>query len=226
MIECTQKWHKTFKGGYVGVLLIAGINNRKCSTALEDKKIKLESRLRETFKEFSRKDFQELDVLKAYRAYYKQFGNTYHVQAQLESVVHKGRSLPNVSPLVDANFMAELDSLVLTAGHDADLLKSPVLIDASVGDEMFTQMNAKEKQVKANDMIMRDGEGVVCTILLGQDKRTAISPETKRALYVAYAPKGVPKDLVLKQLELIQDYVLLFAPAATIELKKLYIAGG
>lgn len=65
----------------------------------------------------------ELEVLKAYRAFYKAFGQTYHVQLQLESVVHKGKSLPSVSLLVDANFMAELKTLVLTTGHDADRLE-------------------------------------------------------------------------------------------------------
>ena len=226
MIECTAKWHSTFEGGHVGVLLLSEINNSAPSSALNAKKLELESRLREEYAHFSRQDFFEIEVLKAYRNYYKLFGNTYHVQGQLESVVHKGKSLPSVSPLVDANFVAELDSLVLTAGHDADLLEPPLFIDATQDGEAFTQMNGKEKQLKVNDMMMRDAKGIVCTILYGQDKRTPISPKTKRALYVSYAPAGVKKEDVQKQLELIRQNVLLFAPAAVTEMLEIHAAQG
>lgn len=225
-IRCTNKWHSSFNGGHVGVLLIGPVDNTKRKTQLDSKKRELELFLRETYAGFTRQDYLKVAVLKAYRDYYKQFGNSYHVQGQLESVVHKGKSLPNVSPLVDANFVAELDSLVLTAGHDADLLEAPLLIDATSSTEVFTQMNGKERQLKDNDMMMRDAKGIICTILLGQDKRTAISETTKRALYVAYAPAGVPKESVEKQLELIEEHVLLFAPEAAVELKELYSARG
>src|SRR5262245_24144930 len=62
----------------------------------------------------------------AYVRYYKRFSKTYHVQLQLESIVLKRKSLPSVSPLVDANFTAEVETLVLTAGHDAQKLERRV----------------------------------------------------------------------------------------------------
>lgn len=108
----------------------------------------------------------------------------------------KKRALPNVSPLVDANFMAEMDTLVLTAGHDADLLSNPVRIDVTKEDDAFVQINGKTTQLKPDDMMMADGKGIVCTIIYGQDQRTPISPATRRALYVAYAPAGVAKEKV------------------------------
>ncbi|MCP5100695.1 MAG: hypothetical protein GY943_34535, partial [Chloroflexi bacterium] len=122
-IEVTDRWHNTFPGGHVGVLLMGNVDNAKRTTPLDAKKREVESRLREQFAGYSRADFLELPILKAYRTYYKKFNKTYHVQLQLESVVQKGKSLPNVSPLVDANFAAELETLVLTAGHDVDLLE-------------------------------------------------------------------------------------------------------
>ena len=225
-IETAERWHVTFPGGHVGVLLVGNVDNTKRSTPLDARKREVEARLRERYAGFSRDDFLELETLKAYRDFYKRFGNTYHVQGQLESVVHKGKSLPNVSPLVDANFTAELGTLVLTAGHDADLLKSPLTIDATQGGETFTQMNSSEKSLKADDMMMADAQGIICTILYGQDKRTPISPKTRRALYVAYAPAGVPKEEVMRQLESIRENVLLFAPEAEVEGLELFTARG
>ena len=225
-VETTERWHATFPGGHVRVLLIGNVANTKRSTPLDAQKREVEARLRERYADFSRDDFLGLETLKAYRDYYKRFGNTYHVQGQLESVVHKGKSLPNVSPLVDANFTAELETLVLTAGHDADLLEEPLTIDATKGGEAFTQMNGSKRSLKADDMMMSDAEGIICTILYGQDKRTHISPKTRRALYVAYAPVGVPREEVTRQLELIRENVLLFAPDAEVEGLELYTARG
>ena len=223
-IKVTDRWRETFPGGHVGVLLVRNVDNTGDATLLDERKRETESRLREKFAGFSRGDFLELGVLKAYRDYYKPFDQTYHVQGQLESVVRKGKPLPNVSPLVDANFAAELETLVLTAGHDADLLEAPLSIDATQGGETFTQMNGSERLLKPNDMMMSDAQGVVCTILYGQDARTPISPDTRRALYVAYAPSGVPKTLVRGQLEAVHRNILLFAPEAEVEGLDIYAA--
>ncbi|OGA49985.1 MAG: hypothetical protein A3G25_00375 [Betaproteobacteria bacterium RIFCSPLOWO2_12_FULL_63_13] len=69
--------------------------------------------------------------MSAYDRYYKRFNKTYHVQLQVESIVLKGKSVPNVSPLVDANFVAEIETLVRTAGHDAAKLQGLISIDVS-----------------------------------------------------------------------------------------------
>ncbi len=223
-INVTDRWHETFPGGHAGVLLVGGVDNTKRKTPLDVRKRDIETRLRETFAGFTRADFLEVGILKAYRNLYKRFGNTYHVQLQLESVVQKGKSLPNVSPLVDANFAAELETLVLTAGHDADLLTAPLTLDAAGGGETFTVMNAQVKTLKPGDMMMTDASGVICTIICGQDARTPISEVTRRALYVAYAPPGVPVESVERQLESVHKNILLFAPEAEVELLEVYTA--
>ncbi|MBE9100357.1 phenylalanine--tRNA ligase beta subunit-related protein [Vacuolonema iberomarrocanum] len=223
-VEVTDRWHQHFSGGHVGLLLIGTVDNAKRETPLDQKKREIELRLRETFASYSRKDLLGLEVLSAYRQYYKQFGNTYHVQLQLESIVHKGKALPNVSPLVDANFAAELETLILTAGHDADLLVPPLIIDAAQGTESFVQMSGAEKTLKPNDAMMSDVKGIVCTIIYGQDQRTPISPSTCRALYVAYAPPGIATAMVQQQLDAIRDNVLLFAPNAQVEMMEIYSA--
>jgi DNA/RNA-binding domain of Phe-tRNA-synthetase-like protein len=183
-IEVTDRWHETFPGGHVGMLLIGNVDNSRRTTALDRRKREIESRLREKFAGCSRTELRELEVLQAYREYYRQFNKTYHVLLQLESVVQKGKSLPDVSPLVDANFAAELETLILTAGHDADLLEAPVTIDATEGGREFVQMNGTVRTLKPDDMMMSDGKGIICTIIYGQGKRTPISPDTRRALWL------------------------------------------
>jgi len=223
-IYVSDGWKDAFPGAHIGLLLVGKVDNSRRPTALDEHKTAVTSRLRARFAGYGRSELQELDVLKAYKNYYKQFNKTYHVQLQLESIVLKGRSLPNVNPLVDANFAAEMESMLLTAGHDADLLVQPVRIDVSKGDEEYIQLNGEQKTLKASDMMMADAEGVVCTVIYGQDARTPISPRTSRALYVAYVPPGIDAEVVNQHLEMIRENVLLFAPGAVTEYQAVHNA--
>ena len=208
----------------IGLLELSGVENTRPSPKLNERKQETEARLKERYKGFVRQDFLSLPVMAAYDQYYKRFNKTYHVQLQVESIVLKGKNLPNVSPAVDANFMAEVDTLVLTAGHDAAKLYGLISIDVSREGDFITQMNGNYKAIRAGDMIMRDAKGVCCSIIYGQDARSPISPETSRALFVAYAPAGVPAGLVDKQLQEIEGNVQLFSQTAKVEQHRLLSA--
>jgi len=216
-VVATDEWRTAHPGAQIGILEISGVDNSQPAPALDQEKRAIEARLREKYAGFSRDDFLNLPVLQAYHRYYRKFGYTYHVLLQLESVVHKGKSLPNVSPLVDANFAAELETLILTAGHDVAQLEAPVMIDvARVGDEI-TQMGGNRKDVPVGDMVMRDAQGIACTILRGQDNRSPVSKGTSHVLYVSYVPEGVSEQHVRAQLEAMEKHVRLFAPGCRLE---------
>ncbi len=210
-ITVTPEWKSVYPGAQIGILEIAGVNNTLKSELLKAEKRALEARLQAHYSDYSRRDFLALPVMAAYERYYRRFDKTYHVLLQLESVVIKGKNLPEVSPLVDANFVAELDTLVLTASHDVALFQPPLLIDVShLGDE-FIRMNGIPKQLPPGDMVMRDSQGVTCTILYGQDNLSPITASTTHALYVAYAPPGVGVENVQAQLDAIEKNIQLFS---------------
>jgi DNA/RNA-binding domain of Phe-tRNA-synthetase-like protein len=142
----------------------------------------------------------------------------------VESIAHKGKKLPHVSPLVDANFMAEVETFVLTAGHDVSKLHEPVVIDVSREGDYITQMHGANKSIRVGDMVMRDADGVSCSVLYGQDNRSLIMPDTDHVLYVAYAPSDVSADVVASQLQKIEEYVRLFSPNAFVEQNQLLVA--
>jgi DNA/RNA-binding domain of Phe-tRNA-synthetase-like protein len=223
-VTATGDWYAAHRGGHVGLLEIAGIGQPQKSTELEARKRETEARLRDRYQGFVRQDFNALPVIAAYAQYYRRFGKTYHVQLQLESIVLKGKSLPSVSPLVDANFAAELETLVLTAGHDVAKLAPLVTIDVSRDGDEMVQMNGTVKALYAGDMIMRDAGGVACSVIYGQDNRSPISPATSHVLYVAYAPAGVGAAAVEAQLRAIEANVRLFCPLAALEQRRLIAA--
>lgn len=224
-ITTTPNWQKTFPGGHVGALLLGGIDNTPRATPLDDWKRTLVKTLRTRYAGFTRANLLEIPTLQAYKTYYRQFSKTYHVQLQLESVLHKSKSLPRVSPLVDANFAAELETLLLSAGHDADALKWPIVIDATAGTEDYVLLGGKGQRTKARDMAMWDEGGVVCTIVYGQDWRTPITPQTRRVLYVTYAPPGIGETAVARHHQTLINNVRRFAARATIEQDVIFSAG-
>ena len=220
-ISATDEWRATHPGAVIGLLELSGAVNTQPSAQLEGRKREAEARLRAAYQGFARQDFLLLPVMAAYEQYYKRFKKTYHVQLQVESIVLKGKNLPNVSPLVDSNFVAEVETFILTAGHDAERLQGSVHIDVSHEGDAITQMSGASKPMYAGDMVMRDASGVCCSIIYGQDNRSPISSETTRVLYVAYAPTGVPAQTVEAQLRKIEANVRLFCPEAVTEQRRL-----
>jgi DNA/RNA-binding domain of Phe-tRNA-synthetase-like protein len=131
LISATDEWRIAHPRAIIGLLELSGVENTHSSPKLDERKRETEAHLRERYNGFSRQDFLALPVMSAYERYYKRFNKTYHVQLQVESIILKGKSLPNVSPLVDANFFAEVETFVLTAGHDAAKLQGSISIDVS-----------------------------------------------------------------------------------------------
>lgn len=216
-VFATLAWHSAHPGAVIGLLELSGITQPETSQLLEQRKWEVESRLRERYQGSTRKDIAAHPVMTAYIQYYKRFRKTYHVLLQAESVALKNKNLPAVCPLVDAAFVSEMETFTLTAGHDVSRLQPPILIDVSLEDEQMVQMDGTVKVIKAGDMVMRNAEGISCSILYGQCKRSPITADTSHVLYVVYAPQGVPMESVQAQMQGIEANIRLFSPNAIVE---------
>lgn len=224
IISATDEWRSSHPGAIIGLLELSDVENTDVALLLDQRKRETEARLRENYAGFTRQDLVSLPVMSAYKEYYKRFKKTYHVQLQVESIVLKGKNLPNISPLVDANFIAEVETFILTAGHDVAKLHGPISIDASHEGDQMTQMNGNNQSLRTGDMVMKDAEGISCTIIYGQDQRSPISAKTSHVLYVAYAPAGVPAEAVESQLQKIEAIIRVFCPEAITEQSRLLYA--
>jgi DNA/RNA-binding domain of Phe-tRNA-synthetase-like protein len=224
MVEITEtdRWRAAFPGGSVGVLILGNVTNPSGHDGLNERKAALEQELRDRYGGMTRPELRELPVLRAYADYYRRFDKTYHVQLQLESVVLKGKPIPSVAALVEAMFMAELKNQLLTAGHDLAAVVPPVTIDVATEPTMYTLANGKPGELKVGDMVMRDAEGVICSVIYGQDQRTRLTPATGDAMFVVYAPAGIDLDAVRAHMDDITDYVRLFAPSAAVHRRDVY----
>lgn len=214
MINVTDRWRTIYPDAHAGVLLMSAVANPQKSEDLERQKRELEGDLRDRFSGKDRGFLNALPVVQAYNDFYKAYKKTYHLFLQLESVVLKDKPIPRTASLVEAMFMAELKNLILTAGHDGDVLQFPIRVDVATGLEQYTRINGREQKLKEGDMFMADQGGVISSVIYGPDRRTRIKKDTRKALFAAYAPAGIETSIVRKHLIDIESNVKLITPQA------------
>ena len=222
MFEITSAWKSIFRDAHVGVLVMRDVTNPAHHPELEKRKAELEEQLRAQFSGQDRAALSMQPVLQAYTSYYKRFKKSYHVQLQLESIAWKGKSIPSVSTLVESMFMAEMKNMLLTAGHDLDVLQFPLTLDVAKGTERYTLMRGDEQVLKPDDMFISDQNGVISSIIYGPDQRTQITPATRNVIFTVYAPAGIEPSAVEKHLEDMREYVSIVAPQAQVEMLQVF----
>lgn len=208
-----------------GMLAMRDVANPRHHVAIDQLASELESELRARFAGQDRAAILATPPLPAYATYYRRFGQRYHVGMQLESVALKGKPLPRVAALVEAMFIAELRHGILTAGHDLDEVTMPITLGVGTGAESFTTPNGEMAAVKDGDVYTAAVEGVLSAIITGPSAQARITGTTTAALFVVYAPPGVPQALVEKHLDEIEANARLIAPQATTESRLVIVAG-
>jgi len=173
-----------------GSLIVKNVPNRKKHEALEEWKREAEKKIREVYV-----DVDEDSMIQRYNAYFKRWGKTYPIEFQIKTV-KGGSKFPQVSVLVDSMFVAELRNRILTSGHDLDAIQGDLTFDVSEEGERYLMLNGKEQELKENDVILRDEEGILGSILYGPAKRTSITLGTRNALYFAWCPYGMGDELI------------------------------
>ncbi|HEU0113308.1 MAG TPA: hypothetical protein VFQ80_01455, partial [Thermomicrobiales bacterium] len=106
-------WRAAPAGSGVGAIALAGAANPAGEATIAALADRLEADLRSRYGALDRAALLASEPYAAYAAWYRRFGQRYHVALQLESVVKKGKSLPRVAALVEAMFLAELDHGIL-----------------------------------------------------------------------------------------------------------------
>ena len=222
MFEPTSAWKSTYPEAHAGVLVMRAVSNPAHHPVLESQKAALEQELRAQFSGQDRAAIASHPILRAYAEYYRQFKKTYHIQLQLESIVLKGKSIPSVGALVEAMFMAEMKDMLLTAGHDLDVLHLPLSLDVATGAEQYTLLRGGQQVLKTGDMMISDQVGVISSIVHGPDQRTQITADTRNIIFTVCAPPGINEQAVAQHLQGIKENVMLFAPQAQVELFQIY----
>lgn len=189
-INLTLDLKKKYPSSIFGSLIIRDFQNRKRDGTLEEQKRDLERKIRE--------DYVEVDkdcMISYYNTYFKMWNKTYPIEFQINTIKSGGK-FPQVSVLVDSMFIAELKSRILTSGHDLDEIQGDLNFDVSEGGERYLKINSQEQKLKKNDVVLKDREGILASILYGPARRTSITLKTINVLYFAWCPYAMDKDII------------------------------
>jgi len=173
-----------------GCLTVRDTPNTRNIGALEERKRLLERQIRDNYPAV-----EEDNVVQSYATYFKRWGKTYPVEFQIKTL-KKGGRFPQISALVDCMFMAEIKNRILTSGHDADALSGDLIFDVSSEGEPYVKLNGEEQRLKRGDVVLRDDEGILASVLYGPARRTSISPTTRNAQYFAWCPHEMGEELI------------------------------
>jgi DNA/RNA-binding domain of Phe-tRNA-synthetase-like protein len=218
----SPNWQTSGTQAVMGVLAVRGLSNPMPGGEFDKLRAELELELRRRYAGFDRAALKALPAIKAYDEFYKRFKKTYHLLLQLESIL-EGRPIPSGDALVSAMFMAELEDLLLTAGHDLERIRGLVQFDVAQGAERYERMNGESQQLKAGDLYSADEAGVLSSVIYGPDRRTRITPTTTSALFTTYGVPGIDREQVQIHLKRLHDFIVILSPGA--ELLQLAILG-
>jgi len=205
---------EAYTGWRVALMEIEALGPRTRTPELEAEARRVEDGLRKRLGGKSRKELATIHPLDAYSDHFERWGKAYPVLIQAEAIASKGRRLEMPDPLVLAMFAAELDGLLLTAAHDSNALRPPLVLDEADGRRPMPTLGGAEKTPPVGDLVMRDSEGIVASVLLGPDSRTSVSPSTSRSLFVVYAPFAISEAELAAGLDRVAATVRLACPGA------------
>ena len=214
LLTVAPRWREQHPGASVGMLAMRGVTNPASHDQINAVAAELEGAVRGAYGAMERSELRATPPLPAYAAYYKRWGQRYHVAMQFESVAQKGKPVPRVAALVESMFIAELRNRLLTAGHNLDRLTLPVQLSSGAG-ETYAAPNGAEQTVKDGDMFIADADGhVLSAIITGPSDFARIGPGTTAALFYVYAPPGVEMAMIEAHLDEIERNVRVIAPNA------------
>ena len=193
---------------------VSGVGADTARTRLDALKEAGTARLKARHGQYERAAFVRSEPVCRYVGYYKRFKKTYPVLQQLESILLKGRGIPDAGAPVEAMFLAEVKNLLLTAGHDLDKIEGDLTVGLSAGTESCRGISGQERRLTAGDLYLSDEGGVLSSVLDGPDHRTRITDATRNVLYFVYGVDGVTEAQIRAHLEDIRACLAAVLPQA------------
>lgn len=215
MLIVDEAVRAAYPGAMMGILAMRGV----CSAAVPSAAAREEA-LQGIRRRYSGLDADALKAthpIDAYAAYYRRFGQRYHLIAQLLSVLRGEKTLDAGSGLLQAMFLTEMEGMLLTAGHDLSALKPPLRLKIASGGERYLSISSREVQTARGDLMLCDEGGVLSSVLRGPDRASRITDATTDALFAVYAPSGVGAREAEDALRLLEGRIRALAPDAVTE---------
>ncbi|OIO47876.1 MAG: hypothetical protein AUJ32_01890 [Parcubacteria group bacterium CG1_02_40_82] len=216
-ITFSENLKERYKNVNLGTLIVRDVQNKEFDERLDKEKRIVEQYIMDNYKEPD-----NVKRIREYNDFYFEFGETFPVKYQIKSIL-EGKQIPSISCLVEAMFMTELKHICLMAGHDLDAIQGDLVLDIAQEGEMYIKINDEKQELKKDDIVLRDGMGIIASVLYGPDNRTKIIPISKNIIYMAYFTFAVTRsEIIIVMADLAKYLRICEGPHANIERMKIY----
>jgi DNA/RNA-binding domain of Phe-tRNA-synthetase-like protein len=109
---------------------------------------------------------------------------------------------PIVNLYIDTHIIAEMNHGILMAIQDLGRFEGEWRLDLANEGENFQGVSGKMIRCKEEEIVLRDGVGIVCSLFQGPDFRTRIEASSKNIVVYVFTAPGIQEEYVFNGLQL------------------------
>jgi DNA/RNA-binding domain of Phe-tRNA-synthetase-like protein len=135
-----------------------------------------------------------------YDQFFKEWGYPCPLPAHFKRTI--GMGFPIVNLYIDTHIIAEMCHGILMAIQDLDRFQGEWKLDLASEGEIFQGVSGKMIRCKEKEIVLRDQEGIVCSLFQGPDFRTRIETSSKNIVVYVYTAQGIQEEHVSNGIQL------------------------
>ena len=135
-----------------------------------------------------------------YDQFFKEWGYPCPLPSHFKRTIEMG--FPIVNLYIDTHIIAEMCHGILMAIQDMDRFQGEWKLDLAQEGETFQGVSGKMIRCKEDEIVLRDKEGIVCSLFQGPDYKTRVEPASKNIVVYVFTAPGIQEEHVSNGLQL------------------------
>jgi DNA/RNA-binding domain of Phe-tRNA-synthetase-like protein len=135
-----------------------------------------------------------------YDQFFKEWGYPCPLPGHFKRAV--GMGFPIVNLYIDTHIIAEMCHGILMAIQDLDRFHGEWKLDLAQEGETFQGVSGKMIRCKEDEIVLRDGKGIVCSLFQGPDFKTRVELASKNIVVYVFTAPGILDEHVSNGLQL------------------------
>ncbi len=135
-----------------------------------------------------------------YDQFFKEWGYPCPLPNHFKRTIEMG--FPIVNLYIDAHIIAEMYHGILMAIQDLNRFQGEWKLDLAQEGEMFQGVSGRMIHCREGEIVLRDEEGIVCSLFQGPDFRTRVEPVSKDIVVYVFTAPGIGEKQVSDGLQL------------------------
>lgn len=135
-----------------------------------------------------------------YDQFFKEWGYPCPLPSHFKRTIEMG--FPIVNLFIDTHIIAEMCHGILMAIQDMDCFQGEWKLDLAQEGETFQGVSGKMIRCKEDEIVLRDKEGIVCSLFQGPDYKTRVEPASRNIVVYIFTAPGIQEEHVSNGLQL------------------------